>query len=305
MPSSRRDFGRGASAERRRGFARTAEGRRGEAVFVAARVSAWRFPQRGHGLTAAGYEGVLRGGRCRGPSCETLCWQTVKSHLWFKTGPMSSPSSNRLSREKSPYLLQHKNNPVDWFPWGEEAFAKARKEDKPVFLSGGLLDLPLVPRHGARVVRVGRDRRVPERAFVSIKVDREERPRCRPGLHDLHPSHDRPRRLADERLGSPRSSSRSRAAPTFRRPTCPVGPGFITVLRRIAEFVAERPQADRGRRRNRCSPPCATRETEVITPGSDEWDLSKSLHLALSQYSRMFDTKEGRLRQRARNSRGR
>ena len=44
---------------------------------------------------------------------------------------------NRLIHEKSPYLLQHARNPVDWFPWGDEAFAKARREDKPVFLSVG------------------------------------------------------------------------------------------------------------------------------------------------------------------------
>jgi hypothetical protein len=44
---------------------------------------------------------------------------------------------NRLINEKSPYLLQHANNPVDWCPWGEEAFEKARLEDKPVFLSIG------------------------------------------------------------------------------------------------------------------------------------------------------------------------
>src|SRR4029077_9295303 len=42
---------------------------------------------------------------------------------------------NRLARERSPYLLQHANNPVDWYPWGDEAFAKARSEDKPIFLS--------------------------------------------------------------------------------------------------------------------------------------------------------------------------
>src|ERR1041384_7247949 len=42
---------------------------------------------------------------------------------------------NRLIREKSPYLLQHAFNPVDWYPWGEEAFEKARREDKPIFLS--------------------------------------------------------------------------------------------------------------------------------------------------------------------------
>lgn len=44
---------------------------------------------------------------------------------------------NRLSKEKSPYLLQHKNNPVDWYPWGEEAFETAKKQNKPIFLSIG------------------------------------------------------------------------------------------------------------------------------------------------------------------------
>ena len=45
--------------------------------------------------------------------------------------------TNHLAREKSPYLLQHAHNPVDWFPWGEPAFAKARNENKPIFLSIG------------------------------------------------------------------------------------------------------------------------------------------------------------------------
>lgn len=44
---------------------------------------------------------------------------------------------NRLSHEKSPYLLQHAHNPVDWYPWGEEALEKAKQEDKPIFLSIG------------------------------------------------------------------------------------------------------------------------------------------------------------------------
>lgn len=44
---------------------------------------------------------------------------------------------NRLAKEKSLYLLQHAYNPVDWFPWGEEAFSKAKAEDKPIFLSVG------------------------------------------------------------------------------------------------------------------------------------------------------------------------
>ena len=44
---------------------------------------------------------------------------------------------NRLAQSKSPYLLQHAENPVDWYPWGEEAFEKAKTEDKPIFLSIG------------------------------------------------------------------------------------------------------------------------------------------------------------------------
>ena len=47
------------------------------------------------------------------------------------------PDKNLLSKEKSPYLLQHANNPVHWYPWGDDAFAKAKAEDKPVFLSIG------------------------------------------------------------------------------------------------------------------------------------------------------------------------
>src|SRR5260370_23359290 len=67
---------------------------------------------------------------------------SLPSPLLFAAGPQSSPEdkppyANRLIHEKSPYLLQHAHNPVDWYAWGEEAFAKARKENKPIFLSVG------------------------------------------------------------------------------------------------------------------------------------------------------------------------
>jgi uncharacterized protein len=83
---------------------------------------------------------------------------------------------NRLSEEKSPYLLQHANNPVDWFPWGEEAFLKAAAEDKPIFLSVGYATC-----HWCHVMEREsfEDEEVASllnRFFVSIKVDREERP---------------------------------------------------------------------------------------------------------------------------------
>lgn len=83
---------------------------------------------------------------------------------------------NRLIHEKSPYLLQHANQPVDWYPWTQEAFDRATKEDKPIFLSIGYSTC-----HWCHVMAHESfdDEEVAEilnRCFVSIKVDREERP---------------------------------------------------------------------------------------------------------------------------------
>jgi uncharacterized protein YyaL (SSP411 family) len=92
---------------------------------------------------------------------------------------MHSPAparTNRLAREKSPYLLQHATNPVDWYPWGDEAFARAKKEDKPIFLSIGYSTChwchvmereSFVNDDVAAVLNAG---------FIAVKVDREERP---------------------------------------------------------------------------------------------------------------------------------
>jgi uncharacterized protein YyaL (SSP411 family) len=83
---------------------------------------------------------------------------------------------NRLIHEKSPYLLQHAHNPVDWFPWGEEAFAKARAEDKPLFLSVGYSTCHwchVMERESFENEAIAR---VLNEHFVPIKVDREERP---------------------------------------------------------------------------------------------------------------------------------
>ena len=83
---------------------------------------------------------------------------------------------NRLASEQSPYLLQHKENPVDWYPWGDEAFARARAEDKPIFLSIGYSTCHWchVMEHESFESRELAD--ILNRSFVSIKVDREERP---------------------------------------------------------------------------------------------------------------------------------
>ncbi len=89
---------------------------------------------------------------------------------------MESRRANRLIKEKSPYLRQHSYNPVDWNPWGNEAFARANKEDKPVFLSIGYSSC-----HWCHVMEKEsfEDPDVAgllNASFISVKVDREERP---------------------------------------------------------------------------------------------------------------------------------
>jgi len=83
---------------------------------------------------------------------------------------------NRLAREQSPYLLQHAENPVDWYPWGPEAFARAAAQDKPVFLSIGYSTCHWCHVMAHESFETQRVAEVLNRSFVSIKVDREERP---------------------------------------------------------------------------------------------------------------------------------
>ena len=83
---------------------------------------------------------------------------------------------NRLSGERSPYLLQHKSNPVDWYPWGDEAFARARGEDKPIFLSIGYSTCHWCHVMEHESFESGPIAELLNQHFVSIKVDREERP---------------------------------------------------------------------------------------------------------------------------------
>jgi uncharacterized protein YyaL (SSP411 family) len=83
---------------------------------------------------------------------------------------------NRLAHEKSPYLLQHADNPVEWLPWGEEAFAKARQENKPIFLSIGYSTCHWCHVMAHESFESAEVAAVMNREFVNIKVDREERP---------------------------------------------------------------------------------------------------------------------------------
>jgi uncharacterized protein YyaL (SSP411 family) len=148
--------------------------------------------------------------------------------------------ANRLSDEKSPYLLQHAHNPVAWYPWGEEAFNKARTENKPIFLSIGYSTC-----HWCHVMEHEsfENEQIAEllnRSFVSIKVDREERP-------DV----DRVYMLFVQSTtgsgGWPMSVFLTPALQpflggTYYPPEDRYGrPGFATLLTRLAEIWAEAP----------------------------------------------------------------
>src|SRR6266700_3191545 len=84
--------------------------------------------------------------------------------------------TNRLSNETSPYLLQHAGNPVDWYPWGDEALTRARDEDRPVLLSVGYSACHWCHVMAHECFEDEDIAAVMNRRFVNIKVDREERP---------------------------------------------------------------------------------------------------------------------------------
>ena len=84
---------------------------------------------------------------------------------------------NRLQHEKSEYLLQHKDNPVDWYPWGDDAFKKAKDEDKPIFLSIGYSACHWCQVMAHESLEDEEIAKIMNANLVNIKLDREER--CR------------------------------------------------------------------------------------------------------------------------------
>jgi uncharacterized protein YyaL (SSP411 family) len=204
-----------------------------------------------------------------------------------------SPPLNRLAGEKSPYLLQHARNPVEWFPWGEEAFAKARAEDKPIFLSIGYSTC-----HWCHVMEHESFESAAIAAFlaehfVSIKVDREERP-------DVDQVYMTFVQATTGHGGWPMSvwlttDLRPFFGGTYFPPTdVPGRPGLITVLRRIAElWKTERDQIEDKAH----SLLTALREAEGAAIAEEEeedgWSPATATEAGLAQYTRMFDTLEG------------
>src|SRR5688572_16115735 len=114
----------------------------------------------GHGPVPGDQEKAAAAARRSTDVAEVNCWNVP----------------NRLASEASPYLLQHKDNPVDWYPWGNEAFARARQEDKPIFLSVGYSTCHWCHVMEHESFENSGLAELLNRHFVSIKVDREERP---------------------------------------------------------------------------------------------------------------------------------
>jgi uncharacterized protein YyaL (SSP411 family) len=140
---------------------------------------------------------------------------------------------NRLAGEQSPYLLQHKDNPVDWYPWGEEAFERARAEDHPIFLSIGYSTCHWCHVMEHESFEKEEIARALNRDFVSIKVDREERP-------DVDDVYMRAVQMMTGQGGWPLSlflapDGRPFYGGTYFPPTGRSGrPGFLQILEAIA-----------------------------------------------------------------------
>ena len=124
---------------------------------------------------------------------------------------------NRLANETSPYLLQHANNPVDWYPWGPEALETSRGREQADPAQHRLRGVPLVPRDGARVVRGRGDRRADERAVRQHQGRSRGAAGPRRHLHAGRAGDDGPRRLADDRV--PHAGGRA----VLRRHVLPAG----------------------------------------------------------------------------------
>ena len=94
--------------------------------------------------------------------------------------------ANHLKNENSPYLQQHADNPVDWYPWGEKAFEKARKENKAIFLSIGYSSCHWCHVMEHESFQDEKTAKILNKHFVAIKVDREERPDIDKHFQDVY-----------------------------------------------------------------------------------------------------------------------
>ena len=209
-----------------------------------------------------------------------------------KLPPDGGPDFNRLIHETSPYLLQHAANPVDWHPWGAEALAKAKAEDKPIFLSVGYSSCHWCHVMEHESFEHDEVAEVLNRYFIPVKVDREERP-------DLDDIYMVATQVMTGRGGWPNSvwltpDGRPWYAGTyFPREDRAGRPGFVTILKKLAElWITQRPaveqqahQLAQAIRQNGSIP--ATGSVAVVVSPSD------SLQRALAEWQQAYDAENG------------
>ena len=178
-----------------------------------------------------------------------------------------SPTANALLGETSPYLLQHANNPVSWYPWSEAALDKARREDKPILLSIGYSACHWCHVMAHESFENSETAAIMNRHFINIKVDREERP-------DLDKIYQLAQQLLTQRSGGwPLTMilTPDDHVPffggTYFPPSSRYGlPGFNEILQRVAEFYQTERDAIRQQNRSLME---AIQQTQT-TPASDD-----------------------------------
>src|SRR5882762_5722991 len=217
-----------------------------------------------------------------------LMWLVTSSDTFAEATP-ARPDANRLAQEKSPYLLQHAHNPVEWYPWGEEPFAKARNVNKPIFLSVGYSTCHWCHVMAHESFESDEVAAIMNREFVNIKVDREERP-------DVDRVYMTFVQATTGGGGWPMSvwltpNLQPFVGGTYFPPDDRYGqPGFKKVLERVAEAWKQNHEKITEQGAKIIS---ALQEAQGATPDSSDQIDNNILEKACEQFSGMFDAKEG------------
>src|SRR5205809_642593 len=203
--------------------------------------------------------------------------------------PAHVEHTNRLAQEKSPYLLQHAHNPVDWYPWGEQAFANARRENKPIFLSVGYSTCHWCHVMAHESFESEDVATIMNREFVNIKVDRGERP-------DVDRVYMTFVQATTGGGGWPMSvwltpDLKPFVGGTYFPPEDRYGqPGFKKVLERIAAAWKQDHEKIAGQGASIVE---ALREAQTAQPAAAEKIDAKILSAAYEQFARSFDARDG------------
>jgi uncharacterized protein len=206
------------------------------------------------------------------------------------SAPQNTAHENRLAAATSPYLLQHKHNPVDWWQWGPDALAEAKRSNRPILLSVGYAACHWCHVMAHESFEDEQTAKVMNELFVSIKVDREERP-------DIDQIYMNALHLLGEQGGWPLTMFLTPAAEPvwggtyFPKESRYGRPAFTDILREVARLFREEPQKIE---QNRAS--LLARLASKARPAGKVTIGLKELDAAAGQVGNMFDSVNGGLR---------